>query len=154
MGKDLLVQVVKEEEALQFDHFTRQDALQLGLLMDKNARNYPDPAAIEITVNGLVVFRYFQEGAIPDSELWLARKRNTVELMHMSSLHFLAWLEENGETMQDRKLDANAYAAGGGGFPIIIRGVGVVGSICASGMSNHLDDHALVVESIKQYLAK
>ena len=41
---------------------------------------------------------------MPDSELWLQRKRRTVDLMHMSSLRFLAWLKENGETMEDRKL--------------------------------------------------
>ena len=31
---------------------------------------------------------------MPDSELWLQRKRRTVDLMHMSSLRFLAWLKE------------------------------------------------------------
>ena len=109
--------------------------------------------AIEITINGLVVFRYFPDGALPDSELWLARKRRTVELMEMSSLHFLAWLEVNGESMESRKLPANDYAAGGGGFPIRVRGTGVIGSICVSGMPDHMDDHQLVINTLAEFLA-
>ena len=140
------------EEKLQFDHFSRADALALGLKLHENAKKQPIPVAVEITVNGLVVFRYFPDGALPDSELWLQRKRNTVELMEMSSLHFLAWLEENGETIESRKLPADDYAAGGGGFPIRLRGTGVIGSVCVSGMPDHMDDHRLVVDTLAELL--
>lgn len=151
--KKLLSICEKEEELYQFSRFTRADALALGLKIHENAKQYPDPVAIEITINRLVVFRYFPEGTIPDSTLWLERKRNTVDLMHMSSLHFLAWLETNGETLKSRKLPDDEYAAGGGGFPIILRGVGVIGSICVSGMPDHMDDHKLVIESIADFIA-
>ena len=100
-----------------------------------------------------MVFRYFPDGALPDSELWLQRKRRSVELMEMSSLHFLAWLEANGESMESRKLPANDYAAGGGGFPIRVRGTGVIGSICVSGMPDHMDDHQLVIDTLAEFLA-
>lgn len=151
---ELLAQCERQEELYQFDRFTRNDALKLGLKINENAQDYTDPVAIEITVNGLVVFRYFPEGTIPDSELWLERKRNSVDLMQMSSLHFLAWLEANGESVEGRKLDPNDYAAGGGGFPIRLRGTGVVGSVCVSGMPDHKDDHQLVVDSIADFLAE
>lgn len=151
--KDLLERCEKEEEVYQFDRFTRADALKLGLKIYENTASYPEAAAIEITLNNLVVFRYFPEGTIPDSELWLTRKRNTVELMHMSSLHFMALLEENGETLEGRKLDAAAYAAGGGGFPISLRGTGTVGSICVSGMKDHMNDHQLVIDSLSDFIS-
>ena len=151
-SKTLLAMCEEQEEKLQFDHFSRADALALGLKLHENAKKQPIPVAVEITVNGLVVFRYFPDGALPDSELWLQRKRNTVELMEMSSLHFLAWLEENGETMESRKLQADDYAAGGGGFPIRLRGTGVIGSVCVSGMPDHMDDHRLVVDALAELL--
>lgn len=148
--KTLLQLCEKQEAEFQFERFSRADALALGLKLHENAKQCAAPVAIEITVNGLVVFRYFPDGAMPDSEKWLARKRNSVELMHMSSLHFLAWLEVNGETMESRKLPADEYAAGGGGFPIVLRGTGCIGSICVSGLPDHLDDHRLVADTLKE----
>ena len=79
--KTLLAMCEEQEERLQFAHFSRADALELGLKLHENAKKQPVPVAIEITVNGLVVFRYFPDGALPDSELWLVRKRNSVALM-------------------------------------------------------------------------
>lgn len=145
--------LLQQENLYQFDRFTREDALQLGLLLHRNAQKYPDPVAIEITIGGLSVFRYFPEGTVPDNDLWLQRKRRSVELMQMSSLRFLIWLEENGETLESRKLSANEYAAGGGGFPILLHGTGMIGSICVSGMPAHTDDHQLVVDTLAEYIA-
>ena len=144
----LLAQCEQEEERLQFTSFSRADALALGLRLVEDAKAFPDPVAVEITVNGLVVFRYFPDGARLDSELWLARKRRSVELMDMSSLHFLAWLEANGETLESRKLPVDDYAAGGGGFPIRVRGTGMIGSVCVSGLPDHRDDHRLVTGAL------
>lgn len=144
----LLAECEREEERLQFTSFSRADALALGLRLVEDAKAFPDPVAVEITVNGLVVFRYFPDGARLDSELWLARKRRSVELMDMSSLHFLAWLEANGETLESRKLPADDYAAGGGGFPIRVRGTGMIGSVCVSGLPDHRDDHRLVTGAL------
>ena len=93
--KTMIAMCEEQEEKFQFTHFSREDALNIGLKLHENAKE--QPVAVEITVNGLVVFRYFGEGAKPDSELWLARKRNAVDLMEMSSLRFFAELEDAGE---------------------------------------------------------
>ena len=77
--KTMIAMCEEQEEKFQFTHFSREDALNIGLKLHENAKE--QPVAVEITVNGLVVFRYFGEGAKPDSELWLARKRNAVDLM-------------------------------------------------------------------------
>lgn len=144
--------LLKQEEALEFKKFSYNDALDIGLLIIENAKTYNDPITIEIALNGLVVFRFFSAGSIPDSEIWLKCKRNSVNLMSMSSLRFMYWLEMNSSTILDRKLDPNCYAACGGGFPIILHGMGVVGSICVSGFQNHLDDHQLVVDTLTEFL--
>lgn len=142
------------EQSLQFTSFSRADALRLGQLINAIAADYPEPLATEITINGLVVYRYFADGARPDSELWLARKRNAVELMQMGSLHFGCWMEENGETLASRKLPEHDYAPGGGGMPILLAGTGVIGSVCVSGQSNHLDDQVIVTKAMQQLMAE
>ena len=144
--------LAQEENTFVFEQFSRRDALAIGLRLNENAVKYGEPIAIEITLNGLVVFRYFSEGSIKDSEYWLLRKRNTVDLMEMSSLRFMYWLELHGVTIADRKLNPNNYAAGGGGFPIRLRGAGMIGSICVSGLSNHFDDHQLIADTLNEFL--
>ena len=67
--KTMISMCAEQEEKFQFEHFSREDALKIGLKLHENAKE--QPVAVEITVNGLVVFRYFGEGAKPDSELWL-----------------------------------------------------------------------------------
>ena len=151
-AKEQFEELALQEKELEFEKFSREDALKIGLKLNDNAKKYSDPVAIEITVNGLTVFRYFAEGSIADSELWLARKRNAVNLMSMSSLRFMYWLEDLGSTLEDRKLNPNDYAAGGGGFPIRLKGTGVIGSICVSGLPNHLDDHQLILDTVSEYL--
>ena len=137
--KTMISMCAEQEEKFQFEHFSREDALKIGLKLHENAKE--QPVAVEITVNGLVVFRYFAEGAKPDSEL-----------METSSLRFFAELEDAGETFADRKLDPNEYAAGGG-FPIRLRGTGVIGSICVSGYPDHVDDHQLIINTLAEYFA-
>ena len=61
----------EQEEKFQFERFSRRDALNIGLKLIENAEKQAQPVAVEITVNGLVVFRYFMEGSRPESELWL-----------------------------------------------------------------------------------
>lgn len=148
--KTMISMCAEQEEKFQFEHFSREDALKIGLKLHENAKE--QPVAVEITVNGLVVFRYFAEGAKSDSELWLARKRNAVELTEGSSLRMFAEMEAAGQTFADRKLCGDDYAAGGG-FPIALRGTGAIGSICVSGFDDHLDDHQLVINTLAEYLA-
>lgn len=142
------------EQELVFTSFSRADALRLGQIINEISADYPDPLAAEITINGLVVYRYFQDGSMPDSELWLERKRNAIELMHMGSLRFGFWLEKMGETLESRKLNANDFAPGGGGMPIILKGTGVIGSVCVSGEADHLDDQAIITKALRQLKAE
>ena len=124
----------EQEEKFQFERFSRRDALNIGLKLIENAEKQAQPVAVEITVNGLVVFRYFMEGSRPESELWLARKRNAVELTEGSSLRMFAEMEAAGQTFA-------------------LRGTGAIGSICVSGFDDHLDDHQLVINTLAEYLA-
>jgi uncharacterized protein (UPF0303 family) len=146
--------IASQENDLVLDRFSRADALAIGLKIIENGQRYPDPIAVEIAINGLVVFRHFTDGSVLDSELWLARKRKSVDLMSMSSLRFKYWLEMKGKTLSDRHLNSNDYTASGGGFPIRLAGTGVIGSICVSGLPSDLDDHQLITDSLGEFLAK
>jgi uncharacterized protein (UPF0303 family) len=67
-------------------------------------------------------------------------------------LRLMYQLEMTGETLESRKLDPKDLAAGGGGFPIVVKSSGPIGSICVSGMVNHLDDHRPIVDALTSHL--
>lgn len=137
------------EEQLVFTSFSRADALRLGELVNEVSKDYPEPVATEIVINGLVVYRYFQDGARLDSELWLERKRNAVELMSMGSLRFGKMLEDDGCGLSDRKLVDYDYAPGGGGMPIVLKDTGMIGSACVSGEPDDWDDQQIITKAMQ-----
>jgi uncharacterized protein (UPF0303 family) len=141
-----------EEEQLQFTHFSNEDALTLGLLLIDAAKQRKVNPAFEIKVNGYIVFHYGFPGTNRHNEMWLRRKSNTVNTVHMSSLHVGALLEKSGQSIEnDWFLPAMDYAWLGGGFPIILKGTGVIGSVCCSGLP-HEKDHQIVVDTISEFL--
>lgn len=146
-------ELLEEEMELAFPSFSNEDALRLGQIIIEKAKENPIPLGVEIVLNGLMVFRYYSTGITRDHEMWLARKRKSVELRDSSSLRLTVYFEQCNATFEDWKLNPNEYCTGGGGYPIRIKGSGVVGSICASGYADK-DDHAIIVEAIKQFLQK
>jgi uncharacterized protein (UPF0303 family) len=53
---------------------------------------------------------------------------------------------------EQSRLDPDLYAAHGGVFPVIVRGVGPVGTVGVSGLPQ-AEDHAFVVEQLTSFLA-
>lgn len=141
-----------QEEILQFSHFTNEDAWELGRLMVAEAARNHLPVAVSIRLNnGYTVFQYGFSGTNYNNELWMSRKFNTVRNMEMSSLRLFMILKKNGETLEERGLNSQDYVACGGGFPIRVSGVGVIGSVIVSGL-DHMADHEFAMACISQYL--
>lgn len=141
-----------QEEILQFTHFTNQDAWELGKLMVEEAKARKYNIAVSIRLNsGLVIFQHMTDGATLDNEAWMERKFNTVKRQEVSSLEFYMYLQNTSNTMADKFLDENVYACCGGGFPIRIEDVGVIGAILVSGL-NHVQDHDFIIRCLSKYL--
>lgn len=141
-----------QEEILQFSHFTNEDAWELGSLMVSEAARNRLPVAVSIRLNnGYTVFQYGFKGTNYNNEQWMMRKQNTVRVMEMSSLRLYMLLKKNDETLEDRGLNDKDYVACGGGFPIRVAGVGVIGSVIVSGL-DHMADHEFAAACISQYL--
>ena len=62
-------------------------------------------------------------------------------------------LKASGETLEQRYgLSPQDHAAHGGGFPLILAGLGCIGAITVSGLPQ-VEDHGLVVEVLERLLA-
>lgn len=73
--KELLEIILLQEEKCQFDSFTSQDALDLGLLLIENAKPFKRPVVVDITLNGHQLFHYAMQGTNKDNDEWVRRKR-------------------------------------------------------------------------------
>ena len=150
----LLKKLEQEEQELQFDRFSNEDAAALGLSLYETAKEKQLPVTIDITRNGHQLFHLSMPGTSPDNDQWVARKVKLVNRMGMSSYHIGTLLRSLGMTLEERfELSHYEYAAHGGCFPVILKGTGPIGTVTISGLAQE-DDHAMVVEAIRTYLNK
>ena len=149
---ELIIELQQQEEELQFDSFSNEDALSIGLELVEAAKVDSLPIVIDITRAGQVLFHAAMPGTSPDNDQWIIRKNRTVGRFHSSSFMVGRKLEFSGSTMEDKYLISSLeYAAHGGAFPIRIKDTGVVGTITVSGLAQE-DDHALVVKVLRKWL--
>jgi uncharacterized protein (UPF0303 family) len=143
-----------QERRLVFRQFTYDDAWTLGSLLVELARDRQAPVAIDIQRAGQQLFHAALPGSTPDNDAWILRKRRVVERYGASSYLVGARFRAKGTTFEESsRLDADAYAAHGGAFPINVENVGVIGTVTVSGLPQ-LQDHRLVVEALERFLGQ
>lgn len=152
---DQLMQEILEQEArLQHERFTNEMALDLGLALRDEASTRSKPVTIDITRHGHQLFHLALSGTAPDNDEWIRRKNNVVNRFNHSSLYVGTALKQAGQTMEEKYLlSSQEYAAHGGAFPLMIRGVGVVGTITVSGLPQQ-EDHEVVVTTLRRFFAR
>jgi uncharacterized protein (UPF0303 family) len=147
-----LADLTADEEELQFTSFTNDDAWRLGSALVAAARRDAAPVAVEITRNGHRLFAAALPGATPDNWSWIERKSRVVHRFGHSSLYVRQASIERGTTFEaEFGLDPRRYAAHGGAFPLLVRGVGPVGVVAVSGLPQ-LADHRLLTGVLRAHL--
>lgn len=148
----LLKKVVEQEREIVFDRFTNDDAWVLGCLLVERAHKIGAPLIIDITRGNQCLFRYALEGTSWNNETWIERKSRLTRRFAKSSLRVGLELRLQGATLESRQgLSLSEYADHGGSFPLNVGGVGVIGAISVSGLSQG-EDHSFVVDGIRAFL--
>jgi uncharacterized protein (UPF0303 family) len=149
---DLLQELLRQEEELQFTSFTNETALELGLALLSEARTRSQPVTIDISRHGQQLFHFAMTGTSADNDHWIRRKNNVVARFGHSSYYMGRQLQSMGQSMEEKYLlSSQEYAAHGGAFPLIARGVGVIGAITISGLPQ-AEDHEVVVTTLRRFL--
>jgi uncharacterized protein (UPF0303 family) len=149
-----LDQLAAEEAELQFPAFTEDDAWALGSAMVATAQAAGAPVAIDITRHGHQLFHAALPGSSPDNDRWIERKARVVDRFGHSSLYMRTLCAQDGSTLEEKfLLDGREFAAHGGAFPLLIRGVGPVGTVVVSGLPQ-VEDHRMVVAALREHLAR
>ena len=140
--------IAHQEHTLVFPRFDAARAWALGTLLRELAVARNHAVAIDIRVSGLPLFFSALDGTAPDNSAWVRRKSNVVAHFRRSSYAVALRLQQTGATLIDKYgLPPAEYAAAGGSFPITLAGVGAIGSVTVSGLSQRAD-HELVVEAL------
>lgn len=148
----LIAELRRQEEQLQFGRFTNDDAITLGMRLVAVGRDDGKPIAVDIRRNGHQLFHAALAGTSADNDAWIRRKGNVVDRFgHSSYLVGTQWRAKGTTFEASAGLDPELYAAHGGAFPLLIRGVGPVGTITVSGLPQ-VEDHELVVRVIREFL--
>lgn len=148
----LLSQLLEQEQDLQFDEFSNQMALDIGLRLVAAARGAGKAIMVDIRRDDLPLFQHAMHGTGADNADWIRRKNNVVRHSSHSSFYAGNYYRSIGTTFEEHwQLDPRDYAAHGGAFPLLVKGVGVVGTITVSGLPQ-AEDHALLVSVLKAFL--
>lgn len=151
--KPTIDSVKAEEAALQIPTFHYEFAWTLGSLIREKAAAGKHPVAIEVRHGSDVVFATLLPGATIDNFGWTRRKCAVVHRFHRSSLRVRLEAEAKGYDFNAKfGLPVTDYVASGGGFPLVLKGGSLIGSVAVSGLPD-IEDHAMIVESLGELLA-
>jgi len=149
-----LARLAIQEERLQFDTFNSNTALDIGMRLKALIESWGKKAAFDIQLAGHPLFFFAMAGTTPDNVDWIRRKRNVVMRFHKSSYAFSLGVQKNGHSLVERfGAGTDQLILSGGGFPIRLRGSGVVGSITVSGLPQR-DDHGVIVQVLADLLGE
>ncbi|MBB5702689.1 uncharacterized protein (UPF0303 family) [Ochrobactrum daejeonense] len=152
--KQMIDQIVRQEQALIFPSFDENEAFALGHRIRDIAVNEKLGIAIEISLWDRQLFYATTAGSTGDNQEWLRRKFNVVRRFHASTYRLV--LEQNREDRMfapHKALNVEDYALAGGGFPIRVSGAGVIGAVIVSGLPQR-EDHNLVVRAVAGHLGQ
>ena len=152
--EEILSTLLQQEQELQFINFNELTAWQIGSQMVERAMRENLPVTIDITLGQQQLVHFSLPGTSADNDEWVKSKVRLVNRFGHSSFYMGQLLKHKGKTIEQSYLiPESEFAAHGGCFPIIVKGTGMVGTITVSGLPQE-EDHKLVVESIRAFLAK
>jgi uncharacterized protein (UPF0303 family) len=149
-----LAELLSQEDELQFATFTNTTAWDLGCALVDAARRESLAVTIDVRRGDQQLFHAALPGTAANNDIWIERKNRVVRRFGHSSFYVGTKHRIDGtDFFAAQSVDPREYAAHGGAFPIIVRDVGLVGTVTVSGLPQ-ADDHRLVVETLRAVLAR
>ena len=146
-----LEEVIRQEKVCQLDHFTQKDVRKMAEITMSICDEYQMNFAVQIYLNGVTVYKYLPEGTGKLHEIWLQKKIETVLMMGgMSTMRIWAMGHEMGQVRKQDFYPSDNIVQCGGGFPIHVKGVGVIGVLAASGPGDQ-NDHEFCIEAFRRF---
>ena len=149
---DDIARVAKQEKRLAFTAFDEATAFSIGSALRELALAEKLPVVIQVSVWDRLLFYAALPGSSSSNFDWVRRKINVVKMFQKSTYRMV--LEQNSPDRAFKTghgLPVTDYVLAGGGFPLVIKGVGAVGAFGVSGLPER-EDHGVVVDALCDHL--
>jgi uncharacterized protein (UPF0303 family) len=144
--------IAEQEARLVFEGFTEATAFEIGSAIRARGLSENFPVIVDIRLWDRALFYCALPGSTSGNTEWARRKINVVKVFHRSSYRMVLTKAREDRTFPvGEALPIEDYVLAGGGFPIRVKGVGVVGAIAVSGLPER-QDHEVVVAAICDHL--
>jgi uncharacterized protein (UPF0303 family) len=144
-------ELLQQEKELTFSSFTNEDAIGLGQELLKLALLQKAPVIVQIRIGEQIIFHSALTGSSSENDWWINRKYRVVEKFKHSSMYVRVSFEERNQSFEeDSGLDNELYAAHGGGFPISVTDIGIVGVALVSGLPQ-VEDHKMIIKGLNNF---
>ncbi|HTO27422.1 MAG TPA: heme-degrading domain-containing protein [Devosia sp.] len=145
-----IVLLKKQEQDLVLTEFDETVAFDLGRRIRDRALAEGFSLVVDIRTWDRQMFFTATAGTSADNAEWVRRKINTVRRFQRSSYRMVV---ERGEAPFPPQAGADPadYVIAGGGFPIRVKGAGIVGCLTISGLPGR-DDHGVAVAALCDHL--
>jgi len=150
--KEWLPILVAHEEKLRTEALSSDDALALGTIMVRLAKEkYRKPVAMRVILGGHTAFSFHMDGTSLNNDWWMDKKLNTCRMTGVSSIRSLVEVAEGLRALEKEFETEGDYALCGGCFPLRNQAGKLLGYVLASGMP-HECDHQLIADSLSEFL--
>jgi uncharacterized protein (UPF0303 family) len=141
----------KQEQDLILTAFDETVAFALGSAIRDRALAEGLSLVVDIRTWDRQMFFAATAGTTVDNAEWVRRKINTVRRFHKASYRIS--LERGGDGVFPEIVNADPadYVIAGGGFPIRVKGAGIVGCLTISGLPGR-EDHGVAVAALCDHL--
>lgn len=144
--------IKRQEAALVFTAFDEAVAFKIGSAIRDRALAENMPIIVDIRTFDRPLFYAAMPGSNASNPDWARRKINVVKRYLRSTYRMVLEQQRPDRSFKPGEgLDVADYVLAGGGFPITVKGAGVIGAITVSGLPER-DDHGVVVDAICSYL--
>ena len=144
--------IAEQEATLVFSAFDEATAFAVGAAIRERGLREKLPIVIDIRTWDRPLFYAALPGSTADNANWARRKRNVVRNFLKSTYRMVLEQQRPDRTFKPGAgLDSADYVLAGGGFPVTVKGAGVIGVIAVSGLPER-EDHGVVVEAVARHL--
>src|SRR5882757_8601342 len=144
--------IKRQEETLVFPAFDEAVAFKVGSAIRERALAEAMPIIVDIRLWDRPLFYAALPGSNASHPAWARRKINVVRRYLASTYRMVLEQQPPDRTFKiGEGLDISDYVLAGGGFPVTVKGAGVIGVIAVSGLPER-EDHGVVVDALCDHL--